>query len=408
MTLQDQLELPPMGTDALGSEPVPIDRYVSPTFFELEKANVFGKNWLLVGRESDVATAGEHIKFQIEAMNVSVIVVRAKDGKLRAFHNSCTHRGARLVDAQCGKARGGLVCPLHGWVFGFDGKVLDVPGEEYFDGLTVGEHNLHGVSVDVWGGFVFINLDPSPARSARDQFAQLGDAFDRHLSQPGWRWNHGWITKLKANWKLAIDAQLEGYHVDQNHINTISGLVPSDRCRPYAFPDSPGVPGGVGVYLADVLNPTLLSDVDMLASKYRPSGGAIDEDPDGILKGDNPFWLFDNYLLFPNVVLFLQKGRFVVQRSTPLSLTETLWEHDVYDISELASFGELFNAEQARVQGRDAITEDLMTAERVQDSYNSGAITQVSLSRQEVALRAFARAVVRSANNNDQLEAWND
>ncbi len=405
MTLQDHLELPPMGTDALGSEKIPIDSYASPEFFELEKRNVFGKNWLLVGREGDVAKPGDFITYEIDAMSVSVVVVRAKDGALHAFHNVCTHRGARLAEDPCGRARGGLVCPLHGWAYGFDGKVLDVPGGDRFDDLNVEEQGLHQVSVDVWGGFVFINLDPQPARSVHDHFSELGGAFDRHLGQAGWTWNHGWRTTVKANWKLAMNAQLEGYHVDQNHKNTIAGLIPSERCRPYAFSDSAGVPGGVGVYLADVLNPTLFSPVDLLAGKYRPSGGALDEDPEGVLKGDNPFWLFDNYILFPNVILFVQKGRFVIQRTTPVSVGECIWEHDVYDIVEPTNFGQLFNAEQARVQGRDAMTEDLFTAESVQKSYQSGAISHVVYGRQEVALRALARTVLRSAHEDDRQEA---
>ena len=317
MGVLERLELPPMGSHELGTEKTPVDHYISPEFFELEKRHIFAKSWLMVGRESDVRNPGDYVLHQVEPLSASVIIVRGKDAVLRAFHNACSHRGAQIVNAPCGKARGGLVCPFHGWAYGFDGKLLNVPAQETFGSLNLDDEKLRPVSVDVWGGFVFINLDPSPVHSLHEYFAQLGDAFDRYLANPKWSWSYGWRSSFKANWKFHIDAQVEGYHVDQNHRNTIGGNIPSDCCRPYAFPDSVGVPGGVGVYLGPDPTAGLHTPVATLSARFgatspytKPEKRFEADGGEGVLRTEHPLWVFDNYLLFPNVSCSCRRGSF--------------------------------------------------------------------------------------------------
>lgn len=412
MGVLERLELPPMGSHELGTEKTPVDHYISPEFFELEKRHIFAKSWLMVGRESDVRNPGDYVLHQVEPLSASVIIVRGKDAVLRAFHNTCTHRGSRIVNAPCGKARGGLVCPFHGWAYGFDGKLLNVPAQETFGSLNLDDEKLRPVSVDVWGGFVFINLDPSPVHSLHEYFAQLGDVLERYLANPKWSWSYGWRSSFKANWKFHVDAQVEGYHVDQNHRNTIFGNIPSDSCRPYAFPDSVGVPGGVSAYLGPDPTAGLNTPVATLSARFGATSPFTKAEKrfeadgfEGVVRTEHPLWVFDNYLLFPNVVMFVQKGQLYIQRTTPISADECIWEVDFYHTNKITNFGEMFNSEQGRIQLRDVLSEDLSTAEGIHANFKSGAITEINMSAQEVVLRAFTKAVMRATGQKAEAEA---
>lgn len=396
-------ELPELGTHALGIEKVPVDHYISNDFFEFEKREVFGKSWLMVGRESDLAAPGEFIKFEIGSMDLSVVVVRNKDKQLRAFHNACTHRGAPLVSKPCGRARGGLVCPFHGWAFDFNGKLIDVPAVETFAQLDMEGEHLKPVSVEIWGGFVWINLDPKPEIPLTKFLEPMGPEYDRYLGKSAWSWSYGWRASVKGNWKLLIDAQIEGYHTDHLHRTTIAGNVPSESCRASINHGSIGVPSKFNVYRPEVMG--VQTPITLAAAQYganslytESSKVVTDEGGEGVL-GTHPRWIFDSIHIMPNIVMFLQRGQIFVQRTYPVSADESVWEVDFYHDEPSRSFGDVFNAEQSRIQIRDVLSEDISMSEALQRTYRSGVIQSVNLSRQEVPLRAFYQALKRIEEN---------
>ena len=104
---------------------LPASLYTSPEVLRLEQEGLFAKMWLCVGREADIPTAGDYFTHQIGGE--SVIVVRGGDGAVRAFYNVCRHRGARLLDAACGKGLSRVVCPYHAWTYRLDGTLAQVP-----------------------------------------------------------------------------------------------------------------------------------------------------------------------------------------------------------------------------------------------------------------------------------------
>lgn len=412
MGKHETFEIPEIGSHELGTEKLPVEQYISRDLFELEKKHVFGKSWLMVGRESDLTDPGQFINFQIEALSASVVIVRGKDARLHAFYNACTHRGARIVNAPCGKARGGLVCPFHGWTFGFDGRLIDVPGRELFGQLDPEAEGLHRVSVDVWGGFVFINLDPKPAWTLREYLAPLDDSFDRYLGDPQWSWSYGWRAVFKANWKLLVDAQIEGYHVDQTHRKTIAGAMPSKTITATPFPDSNGVLGRFGLYLSADPNAGQ-TPMNLISARYgATSPYTRSEDAKGRNGAENilntqehPLWVIDVYPLFPNIVMFLQKGQIFIQRTIPLSADECAWEVDFYHTDKKTNFGHEFNNEQSSIQLRDVLSEDLFTVEGIQTNYRSGAITEMNVSKQEVIVRAYYQRIMRAIEEGTAKDA---
>lgn len=411
MGYNDKVALPELGSHALGTGTLPVDHYVSPEFFELEKEYIFRKSWLLAGRDTDLKAAGDYLTYTIDALSVSVIVVRGKDQKIRAFYNACTHRGARLVSPPCGKARA-LVCGFHGWVFDFEGALTNVPDEYLFGDLDRTKANLRPVSVDVWGGFVFINLDPKPQWTLREYLAPLGEAFDRYLGNPAWNWTFGWKARFDANWKLLVDAQIEGYHVDMTHRKTIAGAIPASTCPAYIFPGSIGVPAGVAAYRPAEANSGKQTEVTLLSAKYgatslytKSEREFVSEGGEGVLKDSHPLWIFDNFLVFPNIVMFVQKGQILLQRTTPINENECLWEVDFFHTEGAANFGNLFNFEQGRIQIRDVLSEDLYTAEGIHANFRGGAIDKINLNMQEVPIRAFYNRLVEMIEAGQRADA---
>lgn len=378
-----------------GTEKLFIGDYADPAVFDQELKRIFAKSWLMVGRVSDVEKPGQHIVFEFEALSASVIVLRNKQNVLRAFHNACTHRASKLLNAGTGNCKY-ISCPFHGWVFDLDGKLVDVPLDFMFDSLDRADSALRPVHVDSWGGFVFINLSEEAPVPLADYLAPLLPALGAYLGDQPWYWQKGYRTQLRTNWKLLVEAQQEGYHVDILHGRTIAGGVTTIGTPPRAYPESLGVPGGCSVYRTEfdkggVQTPLALAAAGLGAGSLYTSSDVVQTvkpEFEGAIPTD-PMWVFDNYMLFPNVVLFVQNGYMFIQRVWPTSVGETTWEVDFFSTIKGDTFGDAFNLEQAILQVRDVLTEDLVTVEGAYGNIKSGVSTHMQLNDMELAVRAF-------------------
>ncbi len=143
----------------LGSEPIPIEPYISPQYFELEKKYLFKKVWIHVGRVEEIPSAGDYFVKQLDACDASVLVVRNRDGAIHAFHNVCSHRMNKMVYTERGSTKK-FFCKFHGWAYDLDGRLVGVPDEKCFTGLKREEHGLSPVNLDTWQGFIFAAAIP--------------------------------------------------------------------------------------------------------------------------------------------------------------------------------------------------------------------------------------------------------
>ena len=157
----------------LGTEPMYYEDSISPEFFELEREAVFKRAWLNVGRVEQLPRNGSYFTKELAVAKTSVVVVRGKDGQIRAFHNMCRHRGNKLVwndypkEETSGIARQ-FVCKYHGWRYDLDGACSFVQQEQEFFDLDKADYGLVPVHCDVWAGFIFVNLAKEPEQSLRD------------------------------------------------------------------------------------------------------------------------------------------------------------------------------------------------------------------------------------------------
>ncbi len=195
----------------LGSADVPIDRYTSRTWHDLEVERLWGRVWQFACREEEIPRAGDFHVYEIASM--SFVVIRTRSGAIKAYRNACLHRGRRLkdYDGHCSELR----CPFHGFAWALDGALQDVPARWDFPHVGDEEFRLPEASVDTWAGFVFINPDP---------VAEPLAAFVSDLAEQFSDWDLARYYKeahvariINANWKIAQEAFCEAFHVNATH-----------------------------------------------------------------------------------------------------------------------------------------------------------------------------------------------
>lgn len=195
-------------------ERIPAKRYYDEAFYKLECERLWPHVWQMACRLEQIPNIGDWIEYS--NLGKSVIVVRTKDG-VKAFHNACRHRGVQLVSGHGNCKVKGFICPFHGWRWNAEGKNTFVYGRHLFDERQLDEADLalRPCRVELWGGCAFINFDDT-APSFRDCIGPVGDRLEAHgMSNLRAEW--WYATELPANWKTAMEAFMEGYHVLRTH-----------------------------------------------------------------------------------------------------------------------------------------------------------------------------------------------
>ena len=206
------------------------DFYFSDRIFQEEQERIFWHEWFCAGREEDLGKPGDYVC--LDVAGESIVVVRAREGKLAAFYNVCRHRGSRLLTETTGTLTS-IRCPYHAWTYNLDGSLRSAPYLDEQDGFTRGDLGLHPVALDSWGGFFFLNLSPRTA-STRDYDlrAQLGSIPDRVRRYPlaEVRSARRLRYEVRANWKVLLENYNECYHCGPVHPE-LCRLVPAFKQR---------------------------------------------------------------------------------------------------------------------------------------------------------------------------------
>jgi phenylpropionate dioxygenase-like ring-hydroxylating dioxygenase large terminal subunit len=197
--------------------PVPGGRYTDADFAALERERVFDRSWLFVAHADELPTPGDYLL--LRQLPQPLFLVRGHDGEIRAFYNSCQHRGGPVVPDSSGNTGRRLVCGYHAWTYDLDGTLVGLPSDQDFqvDTACLG---LPRVRCEQWGSLVFVNLDDG-APPLLDALGVLGR--DLH-DQIGGGEHVGAVhlvarrsIEVEGNWKLTVDANIETYHVNTVH-----------------------------------------------------------------------------------------------------------------------------------------------------------------------------------------------
>lgn len=198
--------------------PVPAGRYADPEFARFEQEAVFGRTWLMVAHVDELPEPGSYRI--VDQVSKPVVLVRGQDDEIRAFYNTCKHRGAALVAEASGSTGRRLTCPYHNWVYSLDGSLVGYPEPNNFSDLDRDCLALTSVRCETWGPLVFINLDPE-AGPLMDFLGQVGADLSELGEMAG---RLRLIThrdrEVPVNWKVPVDANLETYHVNYVHKGT--------------------------------------------------------------------------------------------------------------------------------------------------------------------------------------------
>jgi phenylpropionate dioxygenase-like ring-hydroxylating dioxygenase large terminal subunit len=222
--IRDEMEAEAARTEPPAAFPklpdMPIGRYSDERFFELEREYLFRRTWLYACHESELPEPGSFVVF--DKTGAPILIVRGVDNEIRAFYNSCRHRGAPVVRDACGTARL-LVCQFHSWSYDTTGKLARVPDSRDFVGLCQEDRGLVEVRCESWHGWVFVNEDPD----ATDLQTFLGPLVTElaELSGRTLRMANVKTYEIPCNWKVTVEAFLEVYHVKTVHPQTVGTML---------------------------------------------------------------------------------------------------------------------------------------------------------------------------------------
>ncbi len=193
---------------------IPKENYLSPEVARLEKDRLWPKVWQMAGRLEQIPSVGNYITYDIG--DDALIIVRTAENSIKAFHNVCQHRGRRLVDGEGVLQE--ISCRFHGWRWNIDGSIKAVTERGDWAGcpqMKDEDLRLKTVKVDSWGGWIFVNLDPDAEPLAKYLAPVAERVAPYEFEKLRARW---WKTvRVKCNWKVAVEAFNEFYHVTATH-----------------------------------------------------------------------------------------------------------------------------------------------------------------------------------------------
>jgi phenylpropionate dioxygenase-like ring-hydroxylating dioxygenase large terminal subunit len=375
----------------LGRGPIPSEPYRSAAYFERERNHIFNQVWLCVGREDEIAAPGDFIVKEVEVCRASALIVRGNDRIVRAFHNVCAHRGNKVAWANRGTAQQ-FMCKYHRWTYQLDGRLRGVPDAGMFFDLDKAACGLSPIHLDIWEGFIFLNFAATPAQTLRDYLCGLGRKLAGYPFAK-FSTNAAMTGVFHANWKVAIDAFQEGYHVGALHERTIGPQFTSQR-NPFGRLISaelfgPHRSGSIWGNREFEPRPT-----ELRAFSYNtPIGSdkAIEEVaneafPSGINPEKDPNWAVEMNIIFPNLFTFLSKQGYITHSFWPLAHDRTRWEARMHFAPALSA-RQLFAQQFSVCQARDTFIEDGVNVDRSQEGISSGAKPYLHFQDNEVFLR---------------------
>jgi len=285
--------------------------YHSTALLELEKEHVFRNHWQIVGHVSDLPDPGDYLTMDV--VGERALVVRGKDGEIRAFHNMCRHRGSRVVADDKGSCKNALVCPFHGWVYNLDGTLRGAARPRSFPELDKTAFGLKPLALEIWMGFVFIRFRDSEQPSVAELMRPMEEEVAHYGIADMVPSNGVWTQTTPVNWKSVRDVDNEGYHVPMAH------------------------PALQDLYGATYFDEPFVNGVSRSFATYNPHAGRrwsvrnyvkVAPEPTHLPEALRKAWIY--YGLFPNAVIAVMPESVQFYQEFPLSTGETLLRGATY------------------------------------------------------------------------------
>ena len=211
---------------------LPPEFYTSEAFLELEKEEIFRKEWVCLGRVEEVPKPGDY--FTTQLLDEPLIVARGQDKKVRVLSNVCRHRSSVIVEGSGNSKH--FVCPYHAWSYANDGRLLRAPYMDKVKGFKVEGCRLPEFATEVWHGFLYVNLD-GKAKPLAPRLKGL-EPYVRNYHPEDMAVDVVQDEVWPTNWKCLAENFMEGYHLSFTHYKTLHNSTPTRLCEK--------IPGGQG------------------------------------------------------------------------------------------------------------------------------------------------------------------
>ena len=214
---------------------LPAGRYIDPRFYALEQEHIWHKAWLFASHIDEIPEPGCFCLW--DHTGQPTVIVHAEDGSINAFYNTCQHRGAPVVTEQTGR-KPSLTCKYHGWAYNFQGELISVRDLEDFRDLSFSCRSLQPVRCERFGNLIFLNYDDN-APSLLNWLGPIADEW-QEFQFDKWRLLDKSTFDLDCNWKIAMEANTEVYHVKGIHPATVAPFLDDRRNVNTFYPNGHG------------------------------------------------------------------------------------------------------------------------------------------------------------------------
>jgi carnitine monooxygenase subunit len=343
--------------------------YHDPEFLELERERVLRPSWQVICHINDIPDAGD---FQcLDFLEAKLVAVRGNDGAVRAFHNVCRHRGARLLDGPRGHCTRRIVCPYHAWSYDFEGRLASVGDRSAFPQLDVARESLAPVEMEIHSGFVFVRL-VGGGPSVAEMMAPYADEMAPHRFEELEPVGRVTLRPRRVNWKNVGDNYSDGLHIAVAHpgLTRLFGATYRVEAREWIDRMSGEISAQPSRNWAERAYQTFLPEAAHLPPAQRRR------------------WLY--FKLWPNFAFDVYPDQVDVMQWLPVSPTETLIREIGYALPDARREMRVARYCNWRINRR-VNEEDRVLIERVQAGMESGSYRQGPLAAGEVCLRSFGR-----------------
>ncbi|HKN00341.1 MAG TPA: aromatic ring-hydroxylating dioxygenase subunit alpha [Candidatus Binataceae bacterium] len=356
---EKEREQHPEGFPALPA--IPAARYCDPAFFRLEREHVFGKTWLFVAHLDELPEPGDVLL--LDQFPMPLLLIRGEDRKVRAFYNTCRHRGGPLIREPKAHVKTRLVCQYHSWSYDLEGRLRGVPDSKNFGNLDMTCLGLGAVNCDSWAGLIFINLDPGarPLRKflapiIKDVDGEIGDA----AGSVQLRFVRKTATQQRGNWKLGVDANIETYHVNTVHKTSAAPAIDQNATTMWLLEN-----GHSRMFIANRPGITPRSYISGFPKVSAVTGEGV-----------------YSYLIYPNTVLVIAPTMAFTTQTWPVAPGQM--RYDVYYMMAQEMNDSNRPAYEGIMRATDRVlAEDLGNLPFMQDSFEAGTINTIPLNYQE-------------------------
>lgn len=343
--------------------------YKDPEFLELEKNELFKKNWMFIGHTSDFPEQGSYLTFKM--FDESIVVLRNESDQYSAFYNVCRHRASRLLDGDSGTCTKRIKCPYHSWTYDYDGNLLGAPNIKEYPDFDKSQNGLSMIDVEVFKGFIFVRLQPGELTVA-ETLSPIADELSLYKTEEMDVHYDLVEMELPVNWKIAIENFVDGIHIKFAHPG-LDSLIGNE----YSADMVDTIYRAVGVINED-------DNADADVKRYREILPKVDHLPEHLQDA----WIY--YFVWPNTGFCIYPDKIEMMQFIPTSTGGYKVRLRGYALPdprpEMKEARELADTINFKTQDED---DDLLL--RVQDGLSGTSYTQGVLGSHEILLRRLTK-----------------